>query len=861
MEFSESHTPPDSPTHSNPLTNPPSRYLNLADPTNPYRLDHSDSPSITLVADLLTTENYTTWSRSMKRALRAKNKLGFIDDTLTKPNFPDGPLIDLWNRCNDMVVSWIQNSITTSLKSSVAFVDDAYEIWMDLHERLSHQNGPRIFQLKKALASLSQENDSVSIYYSNLKTLWDEMAIYEPLPTCSCGTMKSFLDRSQRDCVLQFLMGLNDSYSPIRDQIMLLDPLPPVSKVFSLVQQQERHHRITSHSQPSETLALTVKKPYTPSKSSPTNQTNPRKDRPYCTHCKISGHTVENCFKLGNADPPLCTHCNMLGHSIEKCYKLNGYPPGHKFHNKQPHSSHANLSIAPESVGVGEDKVGLTKLQYQQLLALLQTQDPISANVLHSSSSNPTSQSNMSGILNCFSTHTHASLNSSNTNWIIDTGATDHMVCSTSLFSSIHSTVSYSVKLPNGSSASVTHVGTVHLSNTIILTEVLCVPSFNFNLISVPKLTKSNNCCFLFFSSHCFIQDLHSWTTIGKGDLLHGLYHFHCSVVPPTALTNYFSTYKHKPHTNPTFSASVTQNITPYNLWHCRLGHLSKNRLQLIHDLPVNTHRSFTNEIPCTLCPLAKFNKLPFPDSVHASSRIFEIIHCDIWGPSPTIAHDAFTTSISLHTEPHSYKQAVKDPAWCRAMEAEIAALETNHTWTLTDLPAGKRPIDCKYVYKVKFNSDGTLERLKASLVAKGYTQVEGVDYVDTFSPVAKMVTVRFLISVAAIKGWFLHHFDVNNAFLNGDLTEEIYMKKPPGYTKGEPHQVCKLLKSLYGLKQASRQWNSKLTSSLLSFGFVQSKSDYSLFTKQEGDFYIAILVYVDDILVASNSNTSISSL
>ncbi|XP_040987842.1 uncharacterized protein LOC121235564 [Juglans microcarpa x Juglans regia] len=155
MEFSGSHTPPDSPTHSDLHTNPPSRYLNLADATYPYRFDHGDSPSITLVADLLTTENYTTWSRAMKRALRAKNKLSFIDGTLTKPNLPDDPLIDLWNHCNDMVVSWIPNSITPSLKSSVAFVDDAYEIWMDLHERLSHQNGPRISQLKKVLASLS----------------------------------------------------------------------------------------------------------------------------------------------------------------------------------------------------------------------------------------------------------------------------------------------------------------------------------------------------------------------------------------------------------------------------------------------------------------------------------------------------------------------------------------------------------------------------------------------------------------------------------------------------------------------------------------------------------------------------------
>ncbi|XP_042962943.1 uncharacterized mitochondrial protein AtMg00810-like [Carya illinoinensis] len=195
------------------------------------------------------------------------------------------------------------------------------------------------------------------------------------------------------------------------------------------------------------------------------------------------------------------------------------------------------------------------------------------------------------------------------------------------------------------------------------------------------------------------------------------------------------------------------------------------------------------------------------------------------------------------------------------AIEAEIEVLENNHTWTLTDLPKGKFAIDCKYVYKVKFNLDGTLERLKVRLVAKGYTQREEIDHVDTFSPVAKLVFVRFLLSIAAIKGWFLHHFDITNAFLNGELKEEIYMKKPPSYNKSTPHQVCKLLKSSYGLKQASRQWNYNLTSSLLDFGFKQSKSDYTLFTKHEADSYIAILIYVDDILVASNSNKAISTL
>ncbi|XP_035548642.1 uncharacterized mitochondrial protein AtMg00820-like [Juglans regia] len=160
---------------------------------------------------------------------------------------------------------------------------------------------------------------------------------------------------------------------------------------------------------------------------------------------------------------------------------------------------------------------------------------------------------------------------------------------------------------------------------------------------------------------------------------------------------------------------------------------------------------------------------------------------------------------VSVQSEPTSYKQAIKDPGWCKTIEDELEILENNHTWTLTDLPKGNEAIDCKYVYKVKFKSDGTVERLKARLVAKGYTQKEEIDYTDTFSPVAKLVTVRCLFSAAAIKGWCLYQFNENNAFLNGDLKEEIYMKKPPGYKKGQPHQVSKLLKSLYGLKQASR--------------------------------------------------------
>jgi hypothetical protein len=196
-------------------------------------------------------------------------------------------------------------------------------------------------------------------------------------------------------------------------------------------------------------------------------------------------------------------------------------------------------------------------------------------------------------------------------------------------------------------------------------------------------------------------------------------------------------------------------------------------------------------------------------------------------------------------------------------MSKELETLAANNTWVLTSLPPGKQPIGCKWVYKLKFKSDGTIERYKARLVAKGYNQREGIDYSETFSPVAKLVTVRSFIAIAAAKGWSITQLDVNNAFLHGDLDEEAFMTLPPGFKSQNnvPNQVCRLTKSLYGLKQASRQWFSKFSSTLLAHGFVQSKCDYSLFTKTVGTVFITLLVYVDDILIASNDADSITSL
>ncbi|KAH1134015.1 hypothetical protein GYH30_012429 [Glycine max] len=194
-------------------------------------------------------------------------------------------------------------------------------------------------------------------------------------------------------------------------------------------------------------------------------------------------------------------------------------------------------------------------------------------------------------------------------------------------------------------------------------------------------------------------------------------------------------------------------------------------------------------------------------------------------------------------------------------MKAELQALQSNDTWRLTPLPPHKTAIGCRWIYKIKHRADGSIERYKARLVAKGYTQMEGLDYLDTFSPVAKLTTVRLLLALAALNQWHLRQLDVNNAFLHGELDEEVYMQVLPGLSVPNSQMVCRLQHSLYGLKQASRQWFTKLLGLLTSHGFKQSHSDHSLFLCFTGSITTILLVYVDDIILTGNSDSEIQDV
>jgi hypothetical protein len=226
-----------------------------------------------------------------------------------------------------------------------------------------------------------------------------------------------------------------------------------------------------------------------------------------------------------------------------------------------------------------------------------------------------------------------------------------------------------------------------------------------------------------------------------------------------------------------------------------------------------------------------------------------------IYKPNPKYAMAA--TAAPISPVPRSVRQAVKDPNWYAAMKQEYDALQANKTWTLVPRPPGARVITGKWVFKHKLKPDGTLERYKARWVVRRFNQRPGIDFGGTFSPVIKPATIRTVLTLVATNNWPAHQLDVSNAFLHGNLREQVYSQQPTGFVDPQhPGAVCLLSRSLYGLWQAPRAWLDRFVGHVTSLGFVQSRADSSLFVYHRGGAMAYLLLYVDDMILSASSSS-----
>uniref|UniRef100_A0A2N9GA92 CCHC-type domain-containing protein n=1 Tax=Fagus sylvatica TaxID=28930 RepID=A0A2N9GA92_FAGSY len=756
------------------------RSVSMDDSSGPCHLHSEDSPRLILVPKQLTSENYHLWKRAMTKALSSKHKLGFVTGSLLQPNDPNDPIYEKWIRCDDTL--------------------------------------------------------SVGAYYTRLKGFWDEYLNYRPIPGCSCRAKctcalpKTLTEYQHYDYVMSFLMGLNESFIHVRGQILLMEPLPSINKVFSMIQADERQRGAGILPLPSIESTALFSKAETPSILHQPIDNN--------SLALFSRNDSARQFQYGKRDRPTCSHCGFKGHIAEKCYKLHGYPPGFTdSHTQTPYQAQAATTLTmkqpashplPNLVGpttMEDDWFGLPS-------PLLSSKSPYEC-LLHK----PPSYSHLKvfGCL-CFASTLTVGRHK------FDPRAKPCVF----------------LGYPAGVKGYKLYDLASHqffVSRDVVFHET----TFPFQPKSLPSTTYS-------FTP--------SSSTITEPSFNHPS----SSTLPP--ISDPFNISSLDSHdasiSNPYISAVpiLDSNVPDASLSQSNHHHSIPS---IDHSSPINdTHSSpilrrstriikqpsYLQDYHCQLAVAAAASpnlSPPIAGSV-GSGKLYPLSHTLSYS-NLFSSHKSFALALSSQTKPTSFQQANAYSHWQEAMNAELAALEANNTWVITELPPGKQPIGCKWVYKVKLKSDGTLERYKARLVAKGYTQWEGLYYSETFSLVAKFTTIRTLLAVAFVKGWSLTQLDVNNAFLHRDLHEEVYMVLPPGFPSKGENKVCLLKKSIYGLKQASRQWFAKFSSTILKHGFTQSKSDYSLFTRSKGSSFIALLVYVDDILIASNDFEFVNAL
>ncbi|XP_073260834.1 uncharacterized protein [Populus alba] len=270
---------------------------------SPYDITSLDNPGFTITQVQLKGNNYEEWARSFRTALRARKKFGFIDGSIARPSEESEDWEDWWT-INSLLVSWIRNTIESTLRSTISHVEIARDLWLDIKDRFSITNGPRIQQLRSQLADCKQRGMTIMDYYGKLKQLWDELGNFEQLPVCKCGkctcNLSSELEkRREEEKVHLFLMGLDEQrFGTTRSNILAQDPLPGLHKVYSILTQEEQVKGMTRGREEQGEFVAFVARNRTDGRHQGSMTRTDGQEKGICSHCHKSGHGEDNCFAL-----------------------------------------------------------------------------------------------------------------------------------------------------------------------------------------------------------------------------------------------------------------------------------------------------------------------------------------------------------------------------------------------------------------------------------------------------------------------------------------------------------------------------------------------------------------------------------
>uniref|UniRef100_A0A803LM41 Uncharacterized protein n=1 Tax=Chenopodium quinoa TaxID=63459 RepID=A0A803LM41_CHEQI len=542
------------------------------DPTSPYFIHPNDSLKMASVPIKFDGTGFNDWKRLMMIGLSAKNKLGFIDGTIDLPN-PSDSVYGAWKRCNDLVISWILSALDPMLARSVLYFTTAREIWQNLEESCGG---------------------------------------------CVCNLTQKLVKQKDSQRLIQFLMKLNDHFAMVRGNILLMQPLVEVNHAYRLLVQEERHKSVVDRMQSGNTVshAFAAEKRNYGGNRNFEHQAN----RGYGFQNNQNSSFVKGGFNdrykgksVMNSDNRrsqfFCEHCKMVGHTIDRCFKIIDYPQDFKA-NTKPFNVNgkrfANLAQADEGDG-SADVVTVSREQYNQFMEYA---DKSTTSQLEGFVARDSAPSSYNGINNgsALIAGKICLVSAFFSDWVVDSGATDHMTCDLKYFTSykVVSPGLHSNTIPDGSKVSVSHIGTVEL-NGIKLNDVLFVPGFKFNLISVPKLCEDMKCEVVFSANKCFVQD-HSMR-MHLGDLKEGLYCVPAKVPEESGFLSKLNKVK---------IANVA-SASPFP------------QLRLV-DSRINVS-NFSHNSFCQVCPMARKHRLSFSSSSIKSTAPFHLLHIDMWGP------------------------------------------------------------------------------------------------------------------------------------------------------------------------------------------------------------------------------------